>query len=1604
MKTPILGRITPLCLLLGLAASARADVLTWDPLLNGGGGGTGTWNLNTTANWYNGTTDVAWKDNSPNGTNTAIFGGTGGTVTVANALSASNLQFTATGYTFSGSGVLTLGTGGIDASALSSGTTTLGIGLSLPVGQQMWQVGAGGTLAINGAVTHNTGSSVDFGVPGIKSTTLNNDATGILSAWATTGNFVSSTTTGDWAANDGAGNIVTYTGYTVLSSTGNSSPDLTSAATQNWISGDPTGGGNFISTITNSTTIHSLVMQGDVIVAEGAKVTLGSGGLILRGISRWLIDQTGGNIGSASLMSGLPSGEFFIHTPNGDTANNANGATGGNWRIWPAIKDNGATPLILIKDGPGCVSIQNTNTYTGGTWINNGILVAGGADTTVNNAPYTLGSGTVTINPRGTMEIGYGTVNANLDYLYPNNVILNGGKIIADDGHNHVTGNISVTSAGGLMGSTYDGGGNPTTGNKALFIDGIVSGSGPLTLQQAVDAGDNDRYGNGGGNPYNSSVVEFGNAANTYSGTVSVIPYSTVSGAGSYVAINASTALQFATLALTNNSGGHRYGGLNGLFSPLVFNTGLGSATVANITGTADLILNGFNENTYAAQPDGVTLTVGNSANSSYSGNITGAGGLTKVGNGVLTLGGQNTYTGNTMLSGGSLVLTGSWLNSSNVVIGTGRTLDASAVTVTMPAGQSLQSDGTLSGSVSASSGSAIYGGGDGTYGTNAITGSLTLATGAAAYMDVGAVVNGANDRVTVGGTLTANNNSIHLKAPNVSGNLETADYVLFSSPNNISGTFATTPIWDVAPANANHFSIVTGAKTVSLHYSAVAGPGGVGSTAPSPALRNQSVLITVTAVNGTAGTVNSVVVDASSLGASPTLALVNSGGNVWTNSVTVPVDMTTGLKNLVATVTDTASLTAIVNITATISAGSDVWNGGGVDNNLSTALNWTNHLAPALVGDSLQFAGSTRLTPNVDNNYVVTGILFATNAGAFNIGSASSVLTLTNGNGVVNNSANIQTLSTPIAVSATSTFATASNDIVVSGVISDGGNAAGISKTGKHTLTLSGANTYIGPTRVSNGTLNLTGSLGNTGTNTSSVFIGNSAGNSVMNVGNSASLSAFYLLLGNATNAVGALYQSGGAVDASGNSGFDNLSVGNVAGGYGYYAANGGTFNVNGICVGGEVNTGGGANFGAVGGNGIMDINGGAVTDVGWVVLARQNQGTPGPSTGILNVYSGSLSFAGGGIVGPWEAGQNATVNIMGGSVTSSSQGVRLGNTGFLGTLNLRGGLLSVTEITGYNGPNYTIVNGGLVNFNGGTLQAQASSTDFLRVTTARIYSGGLTIDNNGNGIVINQPLLAPTGNGINGITSFTPGAGYIAPPIVTITNSTGDTTGNGATALAQIDPAAGTVTNILITSPGSGYTATPTFILTGGGATTPATVTGAAPTANTGGGVTFIGSSITEITATNSYAGNTIVGSGTLEVANPGLPATTTVIVSNSAILQLDFTVTNNVAGLVLNGVSQPKGVYNSTTSPTFITGSGSLLVGATTASNPTNITFSVTGGGTSMSISWPADHLGWILQQATNITGPWSDVSGTATVTSTSVPISGATPHTYYRLRHP
>lgn len=103
---------------LGIGSKATFAQFAWDPQQTPitPSGGSGTWD-NTTLNWSNGISDVAWNSS------TANFGAPGGVVTIGAPVSAAAINLNAGGYTFSSSNPA-------NVLSLSSGTLTQSAGIS----------------------------------------------------------------------------------------------------------------------------------------------------------------------------------------------------------------------------------------------------------------------------------------------------------------------------------------------------------------------------------------------------------------------------------------------------------------------------------------------------------------------------------------------------------------------------------------------------------------------------------------------------------------------------------------------------------------------------------------------------------------------------------------------------------------------------------------------------------------------------------------------------------------------------------------------------------------------------------------------------------------------------------------------------------------------------------------------------------------------------------------------------------------------------------------------------------------------------------------------------------------------------------------------------------------------------------------------------------------------------------------------------------------------------------------------------------------------------------------------------------------------------------
>ena len=139
---------------------------------------------------------------------------------------------------------------------------------------------------------------------------------------------------------------------------------------------------------------------------------------------------------------------------------------------------------------------------------------------------------------------------------------------------------------------------------------------------------------------------------------------------------------------------------------------------------------------------------------------------------------------------------------------------------------------------------------------------------------------------------------------------------------------------------------------------------------------------------------------------------------------------------------------------------------------------NWTSGTTPGsgtstpASGDSLFFGTSSRtLLTNDNSSFTYAGITHNSGASALTI--AGNAFTLTGG--ISNNSTSAETNNCNITLGGT-VMVTNSGILTLNGVISDGGNGYRLSKSGGSTLNLFGANTYTGPTLVTNGTVNVTG------------------------------------------------------------------------------------------------------------------------------------------------------------------------------------------------------------------------------------------------------------------------------------------------------------------------------------------------------------------------------------------------------------------------------------------------------------------------------------------------------------------------------------------------
>ncbi|MCO9895518.1 autotransporter-associated beta strand repeat-containing protein [Salmonella enterica subsp. enterica serovar Kentucky] len=285
----------------------------------------------------------------------------------------------------------------------------------------------------------------------------------------------------------------------------------------------------------------------------------------------------------------------------------------------------------LIKQGAGTLILNAENTYTGGTTISGGTLVATNVDA--------LGSGDVTDD--ATLELNTGGTF--------DNAISGSGQVVKSGDET-----LTLSGSNTYSGGTLISGGTLVASNVEALGTGDVTDNATLALNAGGDFTNN--IGGTGRVEKSGDQTLTLSGSNTYTGGTLISSGTLV--ATSVDALGTGNVTNNATLAL--NTGGD-------------FINNIGGTGRVEKSGDDALTLSGSNTYTGGTLISGGTL-VANDVNALGTGDVTdnaalmlntggdfinnigGTGRVEKSGDDTLTLSGSNTYTGGTLISGGTLV------------------------------------------------------------------------------------------------------------------------------------------------------------------------------------------------------------------------------------------------------------------------------------------------------------------------------------------------------------------------------------------------------------------------------------------------------------------------------------------------------------------------------------------------------------------------------------------------------------------------------------------------------------------------------------------------------------------------------------------------------------------------------------------------------------------------------------------------------------------------------------------------------------------------------------------------------------------------------------
>jgi autotransporter-associated beta strand protein len=1190
-----------------------------------------------------------------------------------------------------------------------------------------------------------------------------------------------------------------------------------------------------------------------------------------------------GNISANSAVSVSNGGTLKFVAISGTFANNITNGTAGlgtvnggqlagfTTALTGTLSDGAAGQLAFVQSGPGTTVLAGSNTYSGGTQVNAGVLLvngsAGSGNVTVNSGGTLGGTGTisglVTVNDGGilspgpiggvgTLEVGGLVLSSGATSSFTSGALVNDLGALTLGGSLHLSGSFApgTYTLFDYSGTLTNNGLNVTNVPGGLSAQ-ISAGSGVVNLVLSFPGG--AQYWDGSGTPNDGTIA--GGSGNWNTSTNN---WTTSDGT-----VNSTWAGGTAIFAAP--------GGTVTLTSPI-------SAQSLIFNGSELYTLSGTQTLTLAGSAPAIVTAV-NTMSVTIGVPLAGSNGLTVSGPGTVTLtNSANSYTGGTTVNGSFLQIgttpsVGS-IGAGTVSVGNGGTL--SIVNLPSP---------TISNNIT----NGMGGSGNVETSFNNFTFTGTLTDGAAGQLGFHSAVGGtiilANANNTFSGPTDINQSTLQIGTtstpgsigPNSAISISVAGFLTLVNvagnvlENSINGPGLTGTV-TVNSANANTLSgNITGAIAIIQSGTGATTLAGTDSYTKATTVSTGSLQIG----NGSSGnlTGNSTVTvsNSSSLildqpdgstmkativlnGSGTTLRAIQSG-NITVNGVI------SGAGQFVQAGSGTTALASAETYT-----GATTINAGTLEVDGSLAAGTTVNIGSnGTLSGSGTISGNVTVTGNANiklNAGTISGMVASTGGNWTGIGTVNGAITSSAGTFTLGHGA---TLTSPAGLNITGGMLGGSGTLVgnlnyssaatstFSGLIEDGTNLSTVTlNNSSGTLILTAANLYSGVTNVTAGTLEVdnllesgTVNIGTAGQLTGGGTIDGNVtmtGNGIINLGATGTIDDSLTLAGGNWNGLGSVLSpvitSGGTFSIG--SGGNLTAPAGVSIGDGSLAGTG--------TITGSVNYMSGVNstFGGVIADGTTSSS--LTLDNASATLILTGANT---YTGATTVSAGTLQI-GNGTSGSLSA--STTVDIQHGTFATN-----LPNNGTFGlnvSLDAADSFFSAIQ-SGTNTISGVISGAGSFNQNGtGTTVLNATDT----------YSGATNV---------NKGTLQ-IGDGTNG----------------NLTGTSGIVVAAGATLALNLPDGTTFSPNIAL----NGATATLKAIQSTGTTQISGVISGAGTFNQNGGGTT-------ELTAAETYTGPTNINAGDLQV-DVSLAVGSTVNVASVGTLSGAGTINGNVT-MTGNGV---------------------------------------------------------------------------------------------------